>query len=145
MKPLAEVKFIAVHSAGSKSSMDVTTNTLWQWHVTERGWSDIGYHFFIKFDGTVHKCRDVKYQGAHCEAINDKSIAVCIEGGYGGVDNFTAIQKHALFALITEQKDAHKNSAVVGHNHFDKKACPCFDVVSWFDELTGYLASKRNE
>ena len=140
MKLLTEVKFLVVHCADSKSSMDVTTDTLRQWHVTERGWSDIGYHFFIKFDGSVHRCRREKYQGAHCRAVNDKSIAICIEGGFGGVDNYTSIQKHALMALLTEKKAEHKNAAIVGHSHFDNKACPCFNVVEWYDEATNYLA-----
>ena len=134
MRLLSEVKFLVVHSAASKSTMNVTKDTLWQWHVTENGWSDISYHFFIKFDGSVHKCRSEKYEGAHCQTVNDKSIAICIEGGFGGVDNYTEIQKHALMALLTEKKAQHKNAAIVGHNHFDDKACPCFDVVTWYDD-----------
>ena len=140
MRLLTEVKFLVVHCADSKSIMDVTTETLRQWHVTENGWSDIGYHFFIKFDGSVHRCRSEKYQGAHCKAVNDKSIAICIEGGFGGVDNYTTIQKHALFALLTEKKAEYKNAAIIGHSHFDKKACPCFNVVEWYDEVSNHLA-----
>ena len=119
--------------------MDVTTETLRQWHVTENGWSDIGYHFFIKFDGTVHQCRPEKYQGAHCKTVNNKSIAICIEGGFGGVDNYTSIQKHALMGLLLDKKAIHKNAAIIGHGHFDDKACPSFNVVEWFDKVTnGY-------
>ena len=135
MKPLVEVKFLVVHCADSKSTMDVTVETLRQWHVKERGWSDIGYHFFIKFDGTVHKCRSEEYQGAHCKTVNNKSIAICIEGGFGGRDNYTPIQKHALMGLLTDKKEQYPNASIIGHNHLDDKACPCFDVVSWYDEI----------
>lgn len=138
MRLLTEVKFLVVHCADSKSDMYVTTETLRQWHVTENGWPDIGYHFFIKFDGTVHVCRPEKYEGAHCRTVNNKSLAICLEGGYGGVDNYTEIQKHALMALLTEKKNEHPNAAIVGHNHFDKKPCPCFDIVKWYDEATTY-------
>lgn len=143
MKLLTEVKFIVVHCADSKSTMDVTTETLRQWHVKEKGWSDIGYHFFIKFDGSVHQCRSEKYQGAHCKDVNDKSIAICIEGGFGGIDNYTSIQKHALMALLTEKKEVYKNAAITGHNHFDKKPCPCFNVVEWYDKETDYSAGEN--
>mgnify|MGYP003654821226 CR=1 FL=1 len=139
MMPLAKVDFLVVHCADSKASMNVTTNTLWQWHVTERGWSDIGYHFFIKFDGTVHKCRPDKYQGAHCVSVNDKSLGICIEGGFNGIDNYTDIQKHSLFALLQEKKLKYPNAAVIGHGHIDTKHCPSFNVVEWYDGLTSEL------
>jgi N-acetyl-anhydromuramyl-L-alanine amidase AmpD len=140
MKLLTEVKFIVIHCADSKSDMDVTVDTLRQWHVNENGWSDIGYHFFIKFDGTVHQCRGEQYQGAHCKSVNSKSIAICIEGGFGGVDNFTSRQKNALFGLISEKKAIHKNAVVTGHNHFDEKACPSFNVVEWYDKENEFLS-----
>lgn len=135
MKPLKDVKFIVVHCADSKSTMNVTVDTLRRWHVEERNWDDIGYHFFIKFDGTVHECRNTLFQGAHCKSLNDKSIAICLEGGFNGEDNFTDIQKRSLYYLICEIKETRKNAAVIGHNHFDEKACPSFDVVSWYDAM----------
>jgi len=142
MRSLTEVKFLVVHCADSKSTMDVSKETLRQWHVVENGWSDIGYHFFIKFDGSVHECRSDKYQGAHCKTVNDKSIAICIEGGFGGVDNYTDVQKHSLMALLSEKKLQYKNAAIVGHSHFDDKACPCFDVVTWYDEITKLYSTR---
>ena len=137
MKLLSKIDFIVVHCADTKTEMYVTVDDLRKWHVTDNGWSDIGYHYFIKFDGTVHTCRDSKYQGAHCKTVNDKSLAICIEGGYGGIDNFTEIQKHALACLIAELKEKHnKNAAIVGHSHFDDKKCPSFNVVEWYE---GYV------
>ena len=133
MRPLTEVKFIVIHCADTKSSMNVSVSDLRKWHVEERGWSDIGYHHFIKFDGSEHECRSEKYQGAHCKTVNDKSIAICLEGGYGGINNFTAKQQISLMKLIKSIKAKHKNAAVVGHNHFDDKACPSFDVVDWYE------------
>ena len=133
MRPLTEVKFIVIHCADTKSSMDVSVCDLRKWHVEERGWSDIGYHHFIKFDGSTHECRSDKYQGAHCQTVNDKSIAICLEGGYEGINNFTKNQAISLMNLIKSIKAKYKNAAVVGHNHFDDKACPSFDVVEWYE------------
>ena len=132
MLPLEKVNFIVVHCADTTDSMNVTKEDLHRWHVKENGWSDIGYHHFIKFDGSVHHCRPVKYQGAHCKAVNDKSLAICLEGGHKGVNNFTTIQKRMLRLLIDEIKSTYPNAAVVGHNHFDDKACPSFDVTKWY-------------
>lgn len=139
LTPLDKVSFIVVHCADTKSTMNVTRSDLYQWHVVENGWSDIGYHYFIKFDGSMHACRDDKYRGAHCRTVNDKSIAICLEGGYGGTDNFTDVQKRSLFCLIEELKDLHKNAAVIGHNQIDDKKCPSFNVVEWYEkELKAY-------
>jgi N-acetylmuramoyl-L-alanine amidase len=133
MKPLGDVKLIMIHCADTKSSMDVTRGDLWKWHVRDNGWDDIGYHYYIKFDGSVHNCRPITYQGAHCVAVNHISLAICLEGGFGGEDNFTDIQKSSLWSLICNIKSGHPNAAVVGHNSIDDKACPSFDVVEWYE------------
>lgn len=133
MNLLNKVNFIAVHCADTKSDMDVSKDDLYQWHVTQNGWSDIGYHYFVKFDGSIIPCRDVKYTGAHCKAINDKSLAICLEGGYQGQYNFTQNQLKALRHLIKALKVKYPNAAIVGHNHFDDKACPVINIVEWWE------------
>lgn len=134
MRPLNKVNFIVVHCADSKTSMDVSVDTLRRWHVEENGWSDIGYHYFIKFNGTLHECRETKFQGAHCKAVNDKSLAICLEGGFNGENNFSQKQLSKLYDLIHGLKIQYPNAAVIGHGHIDEKACPSFDVVAWYED-----------
>lgn len=134
MKTLGEVKLIVVHCADTKGSMDWTVGDMWRLHVRENGWDDIGYHYYIKFDGSVHNCRDAKYQGAHCVPVNHISLAICLEGGYGGEDNFNDVQKSSLWSLICTLKVAHPNAAIIGHNSIDNKACPSFNVVQWYED-----------
>jgi N-acetyl-anhydromuramyl-L-alanine amidase AmpD len=135
MRLLKKVNHLVVHCAATKSNQDVTIADLYQWHVKDNGWSDIGYHYFVKFDGSVHPCRDVTYQGAHCKAVNDKSIGICLEGGYGGVNNFTEAQLDALWELLCDLKQKHPNACVNGHSHFDDKACPSFQVTQWYESM----------
>jgi N-acetyl-anhydromuramyl-L-alanine amidase AmpD len=137
MRLLTKVNFLVVHCAATKSHMDVTVSDLRKWHVTENGWSDIGYHYFIKFDGSIHQCRSEKYQGAHCKTVNSNSLAICLEGGFGGIDNFTVVQKKSLFDLIQDRKLSHPNAAVIGHGQIDDKECPSFDVVTWYENNLG--------
>jgi N-acetylmuramoyl-L-alanine amidase len=133
MTPLGKVSFLAVHCSDTKSTMNVTKSDLYKWHVTERGWSDIGYHWFVKFDGSIIPCRDEANQGAHCKAINDKSIAICLEGGHKGQYNFTEVQLKALKYLLLALKAKHKSAAVVGHNQFDDKDCPVINITEWWE------------
>jgi N-acetyl-anhydromuramyl-L-alanine amidase AmpD len=134
MKPLNKVNFIVVHCADTKSNMNFTVEDLHRVHVVENGWSDIGYHHYIKFNGLAYECRSPNKQGAHCKAVNDKSLAICLEGGFGGVNNFTELQLDALYHLINKLKAKYPNAAIVGHNHFDDKLCPSFCVVSWYEQ-----------
>lgn len=136
MRLLNKVQFIVVHCAGSKKSMDVTKETLRQWHVEENKWDDIGYHYFIKFNGKLFECRDRKYQGAHCKTVNHNSIAICLEGGFEGTDNFTFEQLDRLKEVIDALKIEFPNAALIGHGHIDNKACPSFQVVKWYENQT---------
>lgn len=136
---LAEVKLIMVHCADTKSSMNVTVNDLHKWHVVENEWSDIGYHKFIKFDGSAHDCRPINIAGAHCKKVNSISLAICLEGGFGGENNFTEAQLDSLFNEICDIKCQYPNAAVLGHNSIDDKACPSFEVVTWYEKkLRGF-------
>ena len=50
------------------------------WHK-QRGWSGIGYHFFIKRDGQIELGRPLQKQGAHTKNQNKNSIGLCYAGG----------------------------------------------------------------
>ncbi len=46
-----------------------------------RGFTDIGYHWYITRDGKIHKGRDEAKIGAHTTGQNSHSIGVCYCGG----------------------------------------------------------------
>ena len=70
-------KIIIHHSASPK---DTTKEQIYDWHVNGNGWSDIGYHFVITEDGTIHEGRHINTSGAHCRGHNANSIGVCVTG-----------------------------------------------------------------
>ena len=45
----------------------------------KNGWAGIGYHFYIRKDGTVYEGRPIAYVGSHCKGNNSCSIGVCLE------------------------------------------------------------------
>ena len=51
---------IVIHCADTPDDRDVDMATIKKWHVEERGWSDIGYHFVIRRNGLVEAGRDIK-------------------------------------------------------------------------------------
>jgi len=131
---MRSINTLVVHC--SASHQNATVDDIRRWHVDERGWSDIGYHYVISADGVIHKGRPVERAGAHVRKRNHDSIGVCWIGGYKGIDNRTDAQRLALRHLITELLVEHEIDLeeIKGHRDFDgvKKSCPNFDVQKWY-------------
>lgn len=130
-------------------------NEIRRWHVKERGWSDIGYHYIIDRDGTVVTGRPVSKAGAHVKGRNANSIGVCLIGGQGGTandkfeDNFTQAQANALRTLIAGLKREHPSiEKISGHNQYAAKACCCFNAPAWYarkpaPEISGVVGAQQ--
>lgn len=109
-----------------------------RWHVVDRKWKDIGYHFLVDRDGKVATGRDLEEVGAHTMGHNTGTIGISLFGGHGSsatdsfLDNFTPAQEKALRELITELKDNFGDLKISGHNQYAAKACPGFNVPKWY-------------
>ncbi len=146
MKP----KFVTVHCSATRPKNEFTVANLRDLHVRQKGWSDIGYHFYITRDGIIHPCRPLSRNGAHVKGHNKDNIGVCLEGGLSDrigepENNFTEEQFSALRYLLTEMQSNYgiPDCNVKGHRDWfpdlngdgviDRrdwlKECPCFDVA----------------
>lgn len=129
---MREIDKIIIHCSATPEGKDYTAEDIGRWH-RERGFSEIGYHYVIYRDGSIHKGRDVTKTGAHCKGQNARSIGVCYVGGMDAAgkqpkDTRTPQQKAALRALVAQLKQEYPGATVHGHNEFAAKACPCFDA-----------------
>lgn len=132
---------IIIHCSATPEGENCTVEQIRAQHK-KQGWSDIGYHYVIYRDGTVHEGRSVDVQGAHCAdgGGNIGSIGICYVGGVeaqrNGVpysklrakDTRTLSQKAALMKLLGELRTLYPEAKIYGHNDFSNKACPCFDA-----------------
>lgn len=118
---------IIIHCAATQPKMDIGAREIRQWHL-ERGWSDIGYHYVIRKDGTVETGRPIWKVGSHCLNQNTGSIGICYVGGWEGKDDRTDKQKEALKTLITKIENNYGKLEICGHNEFSTKTCPNFNV-----------------
>ena len=122
---------IIVHCSATREGQHVTVQQIRQWHL-QRKFADIGYHYVVYLDGTVHKGRPLEKAGAHCKGHNAHSIGICYVGGLdrngNPKDTRTAAQKAALLSLIRELRHRFPGATVHGHREFANKACPCFDA-----------------
>lgn len=131
---LETISYIVIHCSATKPNQKIGVEELRDTHLC-RSFDDIGYHWVINIDGTIEKGRSEKYQGAHCQGYNDKSIGICYIGGLddNGIpsNTMTAHQEESLIALCSKIKNTHPNIHIIGHNQISDKICPCFDVKEW--------------
>jgi len=129
MRPINKV---IIHCSATPEGRDVKMEEIKSWH-TDKGWSDIGYHYIIELDGSVKKGRPVEIVGAHCLGQNKFSIGVCYVGGVDDKmqpkDTRTDEQKKALTKLVNKLKKQHKDISIHAHNEYSNKACPSFNVA----------------
>jgi len=130
---------IIIHCSATKEGKDFDVKNIRDWHVNGNGWSDIGYHYVIKLNGTIQEGRPENKIGAHAKGNNRYSIGICYIGGLDingkSKDTRTEKQKESLIKLIKEIKETHKEATVYGHNDFSSKDCPCFNAKKEYEKL----------
>ena len=129
-KPSRFVDRIFLHCSASDNPSHDNLATIKRWHTDPkprgRGWSDTGYHYFVRKDGTLESGRPIERTPAAQAGHNTGSIAICLHGLK--VDNFTEKQFETLRALCLEINNAY-NGALTFHGHREvaAKACPVFN------------------
>lgn len=143
---------LIIHCSATPATADIGVKEIRAWHI-QRGFTDIGYHFVVRRDGTVEPGRPVAQQGAHCKAQhgNVASLGLCMVGGVRrsgarliAEDNFTDAQWVAMTALVKSlQKQYPAIDTVLGHRDLEpRKECPSFSVrdvggdLGWFKPRT---------
>lgn len=138
-KSKRSINEIIVHCTASYEGQPLTVDAIRRMHIRERGWSDIGYHYVVYLDGTIHEGRNVNISGAHCTGHNTHSIGVVYVGGLAKngkpKDTRTPAQKAGLLKLLRQLKQLYPKATIHGHREYANKACPCFDAKSEYKEL----------
>ena len=133
MQGRESVRYLILHCSATRCDKDYTAEQLLRDHKT-RGFRTVGYHFYIRRDGTITQHRKLLEVGAHCRPWNRCSIGICYEGGLDGkglpADTRTPAQKTALTQLLQELGRHFPAALTVGHRDLNpQKACPSFDAA----------------
>lgn len=154
---MRKIDLIVIHCSATAIEKPYSKEDLERDHKA-RGFSSIGYHFYIRRDGTIYECRPINKIGAHVFGYNSNSIGLCYEGGIvaGGnanraqdaKDTRTDAQKKSIKSVIKGLYDKlgdHQDCSdieIVGHRDLSPdvdgdgivepwewlKQCPCYDV-----------------
>ena len=112
---------------------EATVEEIHQWHLNN-GWSGIGYHLYVKKDGSIYEGRALEMVGAHAYGSNYNSIGICCEGNFE-VEQMTDEQVNSVrWLLNTYLKEKYGNLKVRKHSDVCKTSCPGKNYR--FDEVT---------
>ena len=130
---------IIVHCSATPEGRPTTVGDIRSWHK-QRGFKDVGYHYVVYLDGSIHAGRPESAIGAHCTGHNRNSLGVCYIGGVAKdcktpKDTRTEAQKRALELLLKELKRRYPRAKIYGHRDFAAKACPSFDARNEYANL----------
>ena len=130
------IDIIIIHQTGTPTG---TVESIDRYHRS-LGWAEIGYHYVIYRDGSIHKGRANSEIGAHCKGDNATSIGVCCVGVGDalpvGAGYMTQAIWDGLLTLVRQLMSAYSIPItwVVGHRERPSgreqgKTCPGFDVA----------------
>jgi len=124
-RPKRRVNRVFLHCSASDVASHDNVATIRKWHLA-RGFSDIGYHFFIHKSGKISRGRDIEKTPAAQGGNNTGTIAICLHGLIK--EKFTQAQYDAVGELCKEINNAYsKDISFHGHKEVSAKACPVFD------------------
>lgn len=136
---IMDIKELIIHCSATPEGVDYTVDQIRKWHK-QRGFNDIGYHYIIYRDGSIHKGRPENKIGAHCKGHNAISLGICYIGGLAKdcktpKDTRTEAQKKSLVTLLTALKKKYPDAKIYPHYKFANKACPCFNAEEEYKSL----------
>ncbi len=112
-------KYIILHHRAGDGDVE----SIHQGHLA-RGFSGIGYHFYVRKSGEIFKGRPIGTAGAHTVGKNSESIGVCFEGNFEKETVMTTKQIKSGRELIDYLKTLYPNITIKKHSDFQATACP---------------------
>lgn len=149
---MRRITLIIIHCSATRCNCRYTFGQCRRDHISHNGWKDIGYHYYVETDGSVHRGRAEDVADAHCRNHNAHSIGICYEGGLDAsghaADTRTAAQRRALLALVADLHRRYPRAIVLGHRDLSPdldgnglitpneyiKQCPCFDAIKEYGD-----------
>lgn len=148
------LKYLVLHCTATPEGRAISADDIKRWHLQERKWRVVGYHYLIALDGTIvqlheHNDDDLIDNWEITNGVkgfNSQSIHIVYAGGcaktkpknvkwYPPKDTRTLAQKKAMEQLVKRLVQEHTSIKVCGHNQLANKACPSFNVSAWCEKI----------
>lgn len=131
-------KCVIVHCSYTEDSAEskVDISDVAKWHK-ERGFRDVGYHYFVRRDGLLQMGRPLNMRGAHTKAkgMNHDSVGLC----YEGTKFPTLAQLDTMFNVFRNLSQIYSIPLHKWYGHYEFVGpdceCPGFDMEIFRDLL----------
>jgi len=137
---------VFIHCSAASGEQYGDVDIIRSWHEN-RGFNDVGYHYFIPYSGELQIGRSINLTPAAQKGNNTGTIAICLHG-LRQID-FKIEQFVTLIKLCRQIDIAYDNKddagiTFHGHSEVSLKSCPVFDYrdVLSLDHL-GYMTGVR--
>ena len=136
----SQTDYIVLHHRAG----DGDVQSIHDYHMYGNDWIGIGYHFYVRKDGSIYRGRPIDTIGAHTEGKNSVSVGVCFEGDHHNTDKvMPSAQLKAGQELIAYLKGIYPNAEVKGHRDFNATGCP--GQYFPFNEITNFKSESEEE
>ncbi len=129
---MREIKRAILHCSDSDEPAADNMAEIRRWHMEERGFKDIGYHYVVRQGchgidrGVIEIGRPLWIVGAHCQGHNLDSVGIVLCGRH----NFNQDQFLACSKLLAMLKAIWPFMTIHAHNEYNRaKTCPNFDIA----------------
>ena len=75
-----DIEGLVIHHVGVNGPVDAQSTA--NYHVNNKKWPGIGYHFFIRKDGSISYTQDWNRASFHVAGQNHKYMGICLEGDF---------------------------------------------------------------
>jgi hypothetical protein len=112
-----------------------TVRGIQKFHMQERHWIDLGYHFILGPQGTVYRGRPESAVGAHC-IPNTGKVGISLVGDFT-TEQLTPAARAALVRLLAHLAGKYGLGVerIFGHRDFMSTDCPGTILYGLLPEL----------
>jgi N-acetylmuramoyl-L-alanine amidase len=149
---MAKLKYLVIHCSATVEGKYLDKRDIINWHTNPkklggRGWRVPGYNDLVLLDGTLESIVPFDTDDYvdnweitnGVKGLNNESRHVCYIGGLDSKgkpkDTRTKEQIATLETYVKYLVLRYPDIQVAGHNAFANKACPCFSVSKWLENL----------
>jgi N-acetylmuramoyl-L-alanine amidase len=124
-----KVQKLVIHHSLTKDGQTVDWDAIRRYHIREKGWNDIGYHWGVELVNSVpviQQGRPELVQGAHTIGMNDKSLGICAVGNYDLAEPSDAVLNKLAELCVLKCRQFHLKPEDIRthHEYAAYKTCP---------------------
>lgn len=148
---MRDILYITLHTTATPQTATVASIRRYWREVLK--WRSPGYHLIVSPDGTITRLAP---DSAICNGVagfNRNALHVSYIGGVDAngkpIDNRTEWQSDAMEGIVRGWSAKYPTAKIMGHRDFSRdlnrdgilqpsewaKACPCFDVKEWCEQV----------